>query len=152
MSDIYCECWRCRNKHWESERESRPALRYQVKVNDLVCPRCGAKSYYRVAPDKWPGKRTGPVTTRGFTLIELLIAIAAIGILLAVIFGEPDPGPAPAPVIKPPHYYELCIDGLTFIEAIDDGWRREQGNYALVQLIGTDGLPVPCGSSSEVEQ
>lgn len=42
-NDIYVQCTRCRNKHWESERTK---VAKKSWVHQLVCPRCGCRSYY----------------------------------------------------------------------------------------------------------
>lgn len=48
MSDYLVKCCRCRNKHLESERKKKPNHKWGIKADDLVCPRCEAKSYYRL--------------------------------------------------------------------------------------------------------
>jgi DNA-directed RNA polymerase subunit RPC12/RpoP len=48
MSDIPVQCTRCRNKHMESERKS--VRRKNSIISDLVCPRCGCKSFYDMRP------------------------------------------------------------------------------------------------------
>lgn len=45
-NDIPVQCTRCRNKHWESERVVQP----NSKHRDMVCPRCGGRSYYDLRP------------------------------------------------------------------------------------------------------
>ena len=53
MKDIPVQCTRCRNKHMESERISRPLQRRstsEIQMSDMVCPRCGGKSYYDLRP------------------------------------------------------------------------------------------------------
>lgn len=53
MKDIPVQCTRCRNKHMESERISRPLQRRstsEIQMSDMVCPRCGCKSYYDMRP------------------------------------------------------------------------------------------------------
>lgn len=51
MADILVKCCRCRNKHRESERQPVPSKRHKgLGVSNMVCPRCGAKDYYMVAP------------------------------------------------------------------------------------------------------
>lgn len=46
-NDIYVQCCRCRNKHWESERLKVPDKKFSF-VSNLVCPRCKAASFYRL--------------------------------------------------------------------------------------------------------
>jgi hypothetical protein len=48
MQDFLVKCCRCRNKHKESERVQKPNNKYGIKCDDLVCPRCECKSYYRL--------------------------------------------------------------------------------------------------------
>lgn len=49
MSDIPVECCRCRNKHMESERVCKPNGKFKA-LTELVCPKCGARSYYNLRP------------------------------------------------------------------------------------------------------
>lgn len=52
-ADIPVKCTRCRNEHRESERIQHPWPRRstsEIQVGDLVCPRCGCKSYYDLTP------------------------------------------------------------------------------------------------------
>lgn len=48
MSDIRVQCCRCRNQHMESERISRrvDTATDRLSMSELVCPRCGGKSFY----------------------------------------------------------------------------------------------------------
>lgn len=47
--DISVECCRCKFKHKESERVPKPDLKFRG-LSNLVCPRCGAHSYYDLQP------------------------------------------------------------------------------------------------------
>ncbi len=47
------QCARCRNVHPHSARVSQPRplrLHTVIGISDLVCPRCGAKSFYDLQP------------------------------------------------------------------------------------------------------
>lgn len=46
-----CQCTRCRNKHLESERNSVPHKTIRGG-REMVCPRCGGKSFYDITPAK----------------------------------------------------------------------------------------------------
>lgn len=48
--DIPVECCRCRNVHMVSERVSAPDFKFRG-LSSLVCPRCGARSYYDLRPE-----------------------------------------------------------------------------------------------------
>lgn len=53
MADCIVQCCRCRHKHQEAGRLSRPRPRRtagEIQVCDSVCPRCGGKSYYDITP------------------------------------------------------------------------------------------------------
>jgi len=50
QKDELVQCPRCRNKHKYSERVDKPSKALSVFV-DIVCPRCGCKSYYSI-PEK----------------------------------------------------------------------------------------------------
>lgn len=47
--DIPVQCCRCKNKHNESERVSKPDTKHRY-LSHKVCPRCGARSYYDLRP------------------------------------------------------------------------------------------------------
>ena len=46
--DIFVKCTRCRHKHWESARARKPSKDFGPLVNDLVCPKCGCHSFYKL--------------------------------------------------------------------------------------------------------
>lgn len=48
-TDIPVCCCRCKNRHNESERVFKPK-RSDPTVTESTCPRCGARSYYNMAP------------------------------------------------------------------------------------------------------
>lgn len=47
--DIPVQCCRCKNKHMESARVRKPDPKCRG-LSNMVCPRCGAKSYYDRTP------------------------------------------------------------------------------------------------------
>lgn len=53
MNDILVQCTRCKNKHMESERISRP-MKFNgvidLNASEMICPRCNCKSYYDLRP------------------------------------------------------------------------------------------------------
>lgn len=49
MSDINVKCCRCRHLHKESERLEQRSKRFSWGY-EMVCPKCGAKSYYDMTP------------------------------------------------------------------------------------------------------
>lgn len=53
MTDYLVKCCRCRNKHLESERVEKPTHKWGIKADDLVCPRCEGKTYYRLEEVKY---------------------------------------------------------------------------------------------------
>ena len=48
MLNEFAECCRCRYKHMTTERIEKPRLVHGIHINDLVCPQCGAREYFRV--------------------------------------------------------------------------------------------------------
>lgn len=48
-NDIPVRCCRCKNRHNESERIFEPK-RSDHGITESTCPRCGARSYYNMAP------------------------------------------------------------------------------------------------------
>ena len=50
MEDINVKCCRCRNTHLHSARKESAPDRYGMRT--LVCPRCGAKEFYKPEPQK----------------------------------------------------------------------------------------------------
>lgn len=53
-TDIQCQCTRCRFKHMESDRVAKPrkdSCAGDVStIQELVCPKCGCKSFYDLRP------------------------------------------------------------------------------------------------------
>lgn len=49
MKDILVRCTRCTFRHMESERVQK-VRKTNIAVSDLVCPRCGCKSYFDMRP------------------------------------------------------------------------------------------------------
>lgn len=54
MKDIPVQCCRCRNKHMESQRVSKPSklmgAHSSINVTDSCCPKCNARSFYDLTP------------------------------------------------------------------------------------------------------
>lgn len=61
MPDIKVECAQrnCRHKHTESERLRVPNKKW-AWASDMVCPKCGCKSYYK--PERDPAVTGGSGT------------------------------------------------------------------------------------------
>jgi len=50
-TDILVKCCRCKNQHRESERTLKRTKEFHgLNVSQLVCPRCGATSYFDMRP------------------------------------------------------------------------------------------------------
>jgi hypothetical protein len=57
MEDINVKCCRCRNTHLHSARKESAPDRYGMRT--LVCPRCGAKEFYKPEPKKGQPQPSG---------------------------------------------------------------------------------------------
>ncbi len=57
MKDIYVKCCRCRNTHLHSARKESAPDKYGMRT--LVCPRCGAREFYKQEEPQ----KTQPVTS-----------------------------------------------------------------------------------------
>jgi len=49
-TDHPVKCTRCKNKHLESERISKPYKRFGSLATVQTCPRCGGHNYYDLTP------------------------------------------------------------------------------------------------------
>lgn len=48
-ADRNCQCTRCKNKHLESERISKPR-KGDAGVSEMCCPCCNCRSFYDITP------------------------------------------------------------------------------------------------------